>query len=241
LGAGGGGAVYLAEDVALRQPRAVKVIHSEGLNDPADAVREATLMAAVRDPHVATIHAVERRPDQIWLVCEFMDGGTLADRLTNGPLLEEAVISIGLSIAGALGCLHAAGVVHGDVKPSNIGFDASATVKLFDFGLAQKAGAHSRLTAGTPAYLWPELLRGALPGPHADAWGLGVTLYEAATGVNPFKAPTAEAILDRVRAGWVEKRPRAGEIPIAIHLSDWLAGADHRLEALVAHIRRSNP
>lgn len=151
------------------------------------------------------------------LVLEYLSGGTLADRMRNGPLAFEAVIDIGEAVASALHSLHRAGVLHRDIKPSNIGFTGDGTVKLLDFGLAvlalpdvqnlprdgsdhgqsitrtqqefaSFADASSGVIAGTPLYMSPEAIAGAKPDVGFDLWGLAVTLFEATAAKNPFVA-----------------------------------------------------
>jgi serine/threonine protein kinase len=150
-------------------------------------------MARVSHPALATIYGVETWRYTPILLVELLEGGTLAARLRGGQVLEwPAVVDLGLRVARGLGALHGAGLLHRDVKPSNIGFTAGGEPKLLDLGIAElfeamaDGTAQDRRLAGTLAYLPPEAFRGEPPGPLFDVWGLSVTLVEAAIGVHPF-------------------------------------------------------
>jgi serine/threonine protein kinase len=184
-------------------------------------------MAAVSHPNLATLYGLELWRGVPMLVIEYLEGGTLADRLRRGPLAVDQVVKLGLALAEAAGALHAVGMLHRDIKPSNIGFTAEGTPKLLDFGLAKLVTRPSPATGGsggndstwsvqgsmsteagirgTPAYLSPESLSGAPPSAADDVWALSVTLIEASTGINPFKAATIPATVARVltHENWV--------------------------------------
>jgi serine/threonine protein kinase len=154
------------------------------------------------------------------LIVEFLERGTLANRLESGPLAIRDVVNLGIKMTDCIAYLHERGLLHRDIKPSNIGFTAQGTPKLLDFGLSSlvaggdyqsetaalgrsATGVDATLTrggiAGTPAYLAPETLRGVLPGSSADVWSLALVLYEAITGINPFVGGDIEDVLARVR------------------------------------------
>ena len=217
IGTGATGVVYEARDLAVHQARAVKALPE---TDPALMSRlrhEARTMAAVSHPNLATFYALESWRSAPLLVMEFCADGTLADRLRRGPLQIDQALSICERMAEALEYLHAHGILHRDVKPSNIGFTSESAPKLLDFGLAkfvggtlgrQGGGDASTYTAsltdtegairGTPAYLSPEVLAGTAPTSADDVWSLSVTLLETCTGENPFKAATPAATAARV-------------------------------------------
>jgi Protein kinase domain len=220
IGAGGMGVVYRAMDLGLGLPRAVKTLPSTDPVMMARLRREARLMAAVTHPNVATVYGLELWRDSPMLVMEFMEGGTLSERLRAGPLSLEATMTLGIAVAGGLHALHRTGLLHRDIKPSNIGLAADGTPKLLDFGLAKVAPGESASTTlgrapdestmslsqltegdglkGTPAYLSPEVLEGEAPSIRDDLWSLSVTLLETCTGANPFRAGSVAATVARV-------------------------------------------
>ncbi len=220
IGAGGMGVVYRATDLRLQQPRAVKTLPVADLVTTARLRREARVMASARHTNLATLHSLELWRGSPMLVMEFFEGGTLANRLRRGPLDIDEMLALGVALGNGLGALHGQGLLHRDIKPSNIGFTADDTPKLLDFGLARLAtvpetaaaagedGADSTwsLTGlldgpglrGTPAYISPEALQGAPASAADDLWSLAVTLLEACTGRNPFRAATMAATVARV-------------------------------------------
>lgn len=137
LGAGGMGVVYRAADLALGRPVAVKTLRRVSPEDAMRLRREARTAAAVSHPNLAAVYGIETWRGMPMLILEYLQGGTLAERLEGGPLEPLEAAELGTVLAGAVDRLHSFDVLHRDVKPSNIGFDADGTAKLTDFGIAR--------------------------------------------------------------------------------------------------------
>ena len=185
LGVGGMGAVYLARDLRLERNVAVKTVTGLSTTGLLRLKPEAWAMAEISHPGVAQIHAVESWRGHLFLVAEYLAGGTLADRLKRGPVPEPEAVSIANALADALAALHDAGYLHGDVKPSNIGFTAAGSPKLLDFGLARESD-DAGVRGGTLRYASPEVLSGRPAEEADDVWSLAVVLYEMAWSEHPF-------------------------------------------------------
>ena len=210
LGAGGTATVYLAWDLSLQRDVAVKTLTNPAELRPA-LTSEAWAMARVAHPSLAEIHGVESWQGRPFLVVEFLRGGTLADRLRNGAVPGSEAVAVAVSLADGLAALHEAGYLHGDVKPSNIGFTANGLPKLLDFGLAR--GSHdARITGGTLRYLSPEVLDGQPAAEADDVWSLCVMLYEMVVGEHPFAGDGGDEVADRIR----EQRSSGGGRPTAV-------------------------
>lgn len=226
VGRGGMGVVYRATDLALERIVAVKTLPNTSPEHSQRLRLEARAMAAVTHRNLAIIHGAESWRGRPMLICEFMTHGTLAARLTDGPLPITTAIDLGIALAEALEVIHDAGLLHRDIKPSNIGFGHAGVPKLLDFGLvhiltktterdacpselAETRGADSGLSnlsvtrslVGTPLYLSPEAILGNPPTTAFDLWSLNVLLLEAITGQHPFRGRTVEETFDRVRMG----------------------------------------
>lgn len=207
LGAGGMGVVYLARDVVLHRHVAVKTLPVAAVQGLVRLRQEGRAMAAMAHPAIAQIHGVETWRGRPLLVVEYLAGGTLAARLDQGPVPGEQAVNIAITVAEALAALHDAGYVHGDVKPSNIGFlSADGAVKLLDFGLTRLADDGDGLAGGTLPYLSPEVLLGASAGPADDVWALCVVLHEMLTGTRPFVGGSAKELAGRIRRQRMQRR-----------------------------------
>ncbi|MDX1659750.1 MAG: protein kinase [Nitriliruptorales bacterium] len=200
IGRGGMAVVHRAEDERLGRDVAVKVLdrsaHPDGRGEDRFA-REAQRAAGLNHPNIVQVHDTGIDGEHPFIVMEYVDGPTLADRIDErGPLPADEAIRIAGSICDALEAAHEAGIIHRDVKPSNVLFDPKGRVKLADFGLA-KAHAGDTITQGNPmgsaAYVSPEQISDAPVDHRADLFSLGVVLYEMVTGRRPFKGDTAAA------------------------------------------------
>ncbi len=212
LGRGGMGVVYEARQRSLGRRVALKVLASDVTADPLRVARfrrEASTLASLEHPHIVRVFDTGEHQDQHWLAMELVDGETFAQRLERQRLagghregsLRQAV-EIVAAVATALQHVHAQGILHRDVKPSNVLLGADGRVLLSDFGLA-RGETTPELTrtgqiAGTPDYLAPEVLSSGAMSAAADIWSLGVVLYEAITLVRPFAGPTHAAIWRQV-------------------------------------------
>jgi tRNA A-37 threonylcarbamoyl transferase component Bud32 len=207
LGRGGMGAVWLAEDVLAGRKVAVKELRApEGVSEAERdtfrkrALQEARSAARLAHPNAVILHDIvppTAADDAVYLIMEYVDGATLAQLVEReGRLGEPRVSAIAAQMLSILEASHALGIVHRDIKPSNIMVTADGQVKLTDFGIAHMVGG-TRLTGsgviGTPAYMAPEQLQGLAITPTVDLWGLGVTLYDAVEGRNPFDRETTAA------------------------------------------------
>jgi flagellar motility protein MotE (MotC chaperone)/predicted Ser/Thr protein kinase len=196
LGGGGMGSVWLAEDTLLERSVALKeLVQHAMVRNLAErrmrAVQEARAMARVRHPAIVPIHDVFFIEDDPWIVMEYISGRSLYDLIKDGALDERSIARIGLHVLRGLVAIHRAGVVHRDVKPTNILVADDSSIFLVDFGIARIAGDASltgQAIVGTPDFLAPERFKpGYKIGPPADIWALGVTFYYALEGYSPFR------------------------------------------------------
>ena len=214
------GQVWEAEDTVLGRPAAVKEVDlPERLTDAeretvrSRVMREARAAARLNHPRSVTVFDVLEEDGRLWLVMELVDGETLAERVKRvGPMAPAQAAAIGLQVLDALEHAHAEGVIHRDVKPSNVLVLPDGAVKLTDFGIAALAD-DTRITStgmvlGSPSYMAPEQATDAGASAATDLWGLGAALYFAVEGVGPFDKgeplPTMHAVVHD------EPRPAAG-------------------------------
>jgi eukaryotic-like serine/threonine-protein kinase len=211
IGGGGMGEVWEADDIVLGRRVALKVLVQE-LADDARAtkrfVREARATAKITHPNVTRVYDFGRDGGLPYLVMELLEGDTLADRLAGGPLPPAEAARIGAAVADALDAAHGRGIIHRDVKPSNVLLTPAGEVKVMDFGIAAAADETHSTTGsglyGTAAYISPERAAGQPVTPAADVYSLGAVLYELLTGHPPF---IGDSPLLVVRAH-LHKRPR---------------------------------
>lgn len=207
LGEGGYGTVYRAHDSRLQRDVALKLLRSDLVGNRLRArriVTEARLMARVRHRNVLTIHGADEHDGRVGFWMDLLEGETLEQRLAAGEILGSAEAALcGRELCRALGAVHGAGLVHGDVKAANVMRDREGRLVLMDFGAGSELAASSPdrgLPCGTPLALAPELLDGGAPGPAGDLYALGVLLYRLVAGRYPLQADTL-AELRRLHAG----------------------------------------
>ena len=201
LGKGGMGEVFLAEDEALGRRVAIKTL-TPTPEGRARFLREARSLATLDHPRVVRIYSYGETSESPFFVMEYVEGETLAERLTRGRLPFEEVARITRQIIEALAAAHRRGLVHRDVKPSNILIDAEGQIHVADFGLARQIEKSASLTstghfAGSPHYMAPEQARGLDVDFHADMYSLGIVIYEMIAGVRPFKGESGAEIIAR--------------------------------------------
>ena len=195
IGRGGAGVVHLARDEVLGRTVAIKrlgLLPGTTEDDVARAEREARLAAGINHPHVVSILDLVKDEDCYWLVMEHVEGRTLAEVIAaEGPLAPVRAAAIIAQAASGLVDANKAGIVHRDVKPSNIMIDADDHAKLGDFGIARSADdaalTRTGLVTGSPAYLAPEVASGAQATAASDVWSLGTTLFHAVVGRAPYE------------------------------------------------------
>ncbi|HSE62518.1 MAG TPA: protein kinase [Thermoanaerobaculia bacterium] len=216
LGAGGMGEVYKARDTRLERTVAIKVLASH-LVSSADVrqrfEREAKTISQLSHPHICAVHDVGRQGETEYLVMEYLEGETLAERLQSGALPLEQTLRYGIQIADALDKAHRQGIVHRDLKPGNVMLTPSG-VKLLDFGLAkvmspaapqpltelptQQALTQEGTIMGTVQYMAPEQLEGKEADARTDVFAFGATLFEMATGTKAFSAATQASLIGAI-------------------------------------------
>ncbi len=213
IGQGGMGAVWLAVDKVLGREVAVKrlgMFSDRGALDLVRAEREARLAARLNHPHVVAVFDFVAEGDEQWLVMEHVAGTDLAAvTADDGGLAPAEAAALLAQVAAALVAAHTAGIVHRDVKPSNILIAADGTAKLADFGIARARDSTvtvSGSVTGSPAYLAPEVAAGQPATEASDVWSLGATLYQALTGRPPYD--TSDSVLSAMYRIVHEAPPR---------------------------------
>lgn len=223
-GRGGMGAVWRAKDVMLDRTVAVKeVTFGPGLSAHEKDVlkqrtlREARASARLNHPNVVTVHDVVEQDGRPWIVMEFVEADSLQDVLDAERTIQPwRAADIGRQVLDALKAAHDRGILHRDVKPSNILITKSGRVVLTDFGIAQMEGdvtlTQTGLVMGSPAYIPPERVQGERAVPASDLWSLGATLFAAVEGHAPFERADAMAALSAALTEPVPRPQNAGQL-----------------------------
>jgi serine/threonine protein kinase/Tfp pilus assembly protein PilF len=195
LGEGGMGVVYKAEDTKLKRDVAIKFLPPQIASQNEERERfkvEAQAAAALNHPNIATIHSIEETDDEAFIVMEYIDGVELKEKITSGPFKLNKALEVITKIADGLKTAHNKGIIHRDIKSSNIMVTGDDQVKVMDFGLAKLKGSglvtKVGTTMGTAAYMSPEQVSGEEVDKRTDIWALGIIFYELLTGELPFKA-----------------------------------------------------
>ena len=247
IGRGGMGVVYLAQDVSLDRPVALKLLPRHLTSDPNRLrrfEREARAASALNHPNILTIHEIAQSDGLHSIATEFIDGVTLRERIKSKELKLSETLSIAEQIASALVAAHEAGIVHRDIKPENVMLRRDGYVKVLDFGLAklteqqpvERVNASPTITGtntdtgvmGTVGYMSPEQARGESVDHRTDIFSLGVVIYEMVTGQMPFEAKNV--------AGAIVPIPEQEPPPLAHYLPE----APAELQMIVNKALRSN-
>ncbi|HYT74681.1 MAG TPA: protein kinase [Vicinamibacterales bacterium] len=220
IGRGASGDVFRAWEVDLQREVALKLLRVDGVTGDAAAnarvLQEARRLARIRHPHVAHVYGAERHEGRIGLWMELVRGRPLDEVVrVDGPMTPDAAARIGADLSSAVAAVHAAGLLHRDIKAQNVARDESGRIILMDFGAGEDVGSAPRL-AGTPLYLAPELLAGGRASPASDVYSLGVLLFHLVTGAFPVHAESVEALAAAHRHGDRRRlRTMNSKIPVA--------------------------
>ncbi|MFI5827350.1 serine/threonine-protein kinase, partial [Streptomyces sp. NPDC051578] len=229
LGKGGMGTVWRAEDEVLGRTVAVKELRfGNGVDEDEKrrlitrTLREAKAIARIRSGGAVTVYDVVDEDARPWIVMELIEGPSLAEFIReHGTLTPRRAAEVGLAVLDVLRAAHRQGILHRDVKPSNVLMAANGRVVLTDFGIAQVEGDPSitstGMLVGAPSYISPERARGYKPGPPADMWSLGGLLYACVEGVPPYDKGSALATLTAVMTEQVDPPKNAGPLTEVIY------------------------
>jgi len=230
IGRGGMGEVYRAHDTRLGRDVAMKILPRLFTSDPdrlARFEREARVLASLSHPHIGAIYGLEDADGVRALVLELVQGETLGERITRGPIPLNETLTIARQVADAIDAAHEKGIIHRDLKPANIKLTPDGVAKVLDFGLAKAAsgdavpanlspsaamtvgGTQEGVILGTAAYMSPEQARGRSADKRADVWAFGVVLYEMLTGRPAFEGESFSDVLAKV----IEREPDWTALP----------------------------
>ncbi|MCX5399195.1 serine/threonine-protein kinase [Streptomyces sp. NBC_00102] len=229
LGRGGMGTVWRADDETLGRTVAVKELRFPSAIDEEEkrrlitrTLREAKAIARIRNTSAITVFDVVDEDDRPWIVMELVEGKSLAEVIReDGTLTPRRAAEVGLAILDVLRSAHREGILHRDVKPSNVLISQEGRVVLTDFGIAQVEGDPSvtstGMLVGAPSYISPERARGHKPGPPADLWSLGGLLYASVEGSPPYDKGSAIATLTAVMTEPLDPPKNAGPLKDVIY------------------------
>ena len=204
IGRGGMATVFHAYDPRFERDVAIKVLPHALLHDPQFRVRfdrEAKTIALLEHPAIVPVYDFGEESEQPYIVMRFMSGGSLSDRIKQGPIAPPEASQIITRLAPALDAAHARGIIHRDLKPGNVLFDQYGNAFLSDFGIARMAGSPGSATLtqgailGTPAYMSPEQIQGEEIDGRSDLYALGVIIYEMLTGFQPYQSETPGKVM----------------------------------------------
>ena len=242
LGEGGGGSIYKAEDAVLSRVVAVKILPDDLTNDESARkrfLREAQLASRLDHPNICTIYSIEEADGYYFIVMQYVEGRTLKQVINKRPLDFDSLYSIAMQTADAIVYAHAKGIMHRDIKSSNIMITERGQVKILDFGLAKlteevcgtevteltQQGAH----LGTPAYMSPEQARCIEVDYRTDIFSFGIVLYEMATGQRPFNGQNSVEVMHAV----MHDTPK--------QISDFNRNAPPGLQKIIDHALQKSP
>ena len=218
IGTGGMGEVYLATDITAGRKAALKLLPTRFTGDAERLKRfqqEARALVGLNHPNIVTVYEIGEDRSTHYIASELIDGETLRQRLTRGPMETNEVVDVAIQVASALAVAHKTGIVHRDIKPENIMLRPDGYVKVLDFGIAKLAEQEVPVTIptdealllvetnlgsilGTVRYMSPEQARGAPVDKRTDIWGLGVVLYEMVAGHAPFTGNTPHEVMNSI-------------------------------------------
>jgi eukaryotic-like serine/threonine-protein kinase len=249
LGAGGMGEVYLAQDTELDRRVALKILPEDLAIDDERMrrfVQEAKAASALNHPNIITIYEIGESGHQHFIAAEYIDGETLHNQLSRGPMPLSSILDAGIQVASALEAAHDAKIIHRDIKPENVMVRPDGLIKVLDFGIAKvteptlplradleaattlKGGTSPGLIIGTAAYMSPEQARGLPIDTRTDIFSLGVVLYEMLSGRKPFEGETPMDLIGAI----LYKEPA--------RISDLIPDAPAEIESIIARMLRKD-